>query len=114
MTPSKRALFWLHVDVRAADECWLWTGAINHNGYGIFAVEGKRVARAHRVAYELRVGPIPVGLHLDHVEERGCTSRACVNPNHLEPVTQAENNARAAARRKLRHLPARPILAAAA
>jgi hypothetical protein len=108
---AKVAAFWSHVE-KTDDGCWLWTGAINHNGYGIFAVDGKKVARAHRVAYELEVGPIPFGLHLDHVEERGCTSRACVNPAHLEPVTQRVNNERAAARRKLR-LAAIELVAAA-
>lgn len=94
-------------------DCWLWTGRLCHNGYGHVRV-GSTVARAHRVAYELWVGPIPEGLHLDHVEERGCTSRACCNPAHLEPTTQAENNRRAAERRRLRALQPEPELAAAA
>ena len=83
--------------------CWIWTGSLSHNGYG-HAHVGNTVVRVHRLVYTLLVGPIPEGLHLDHVEERGCTSRACCNPAHLEPVTQAENNRRAAARRRARLL----------
>ena len=75
--------------------CWLWTGTISRNGYG-------RTLRttAHRVAYELFVGPIPPGLDVDHL----CRVRACVNPAHLEPVTRAENLWRGA----LARLPACP------
>jgi hypothetical protein len=65
----------------------------------------RRAAYAHRVAYELLVGPIPEGLTLDHVRDRGCTSTACVKaiadergPAHLEPVTMEENVRRASAR----------------
>jgi hypothetical protein len=70
--------------------CWLWTGYVMPNGYGIFMSSGGRVL-AHRFAYQHLVGPIPEGLTLDHVKERGCTSRACCNPAHLEPVTMREN-----------------------
>jgi hypothetical protein len=66
--------------------CWIWTGYVISSGYGQF---GKRT-RAHRYVYELLVGPIPDGLILDHL----CRVRRCVNPDHLEPVTMAENTRR--------------------
>lgn len=76
----------------AGDGCWLWTGARFFNGYGQFRGGGGGSARvrAHRWSYEYHVGPIPEGLQLDHL----CRIRHCVNPAHLEPVTQAENNRR--------------------
>lgn len=87
--------FWPFVDKRGADECWLWTGA-NANGYGaIWGSERSRAKRAHRVAYELLVGPIPDGLTLDHL----CRNTRCVNPKHLEPCTAAENARRASVSR---------------
>jgi len=72
----------------------LWTGAIDKDGYGHTAetVNGViRQLKAHRAVYELLVGPIPTGMTLDHVKANGCTSRACVNPAHLEPTTVREN-----------------------
>jgi len=82
--------------VRKTEGCWYWTGAIGTGGYGrIGTGEGKRLEQAHRVAYELYVGPIPEGLHIDHL----CRTRSCVRPDHLEPVPQAENNRRANALR---------------
>jgi hypothetical protein len=69
-------------------DCWHWTAG-KHNGYGQFSLGGRkgRMYYAHRVAYEWLVGPIPEGLQLDHL----CRNRACVNPDHLEPVSQQEN-----------------------
>lgn len=67
--------------------CWLWTGAVSgQTGYGAFRADGL-LRGAHRVAYELAVGAIPSGLTLDHL----CRGRQCVNPTHLEPVTQRVN-----------------------
>jgi hypothetical protein len=81
--PNTAADFWTKVD--KADGCWLWTGH-TVSGYGRFKMRNK-VHAAHRFAYEHIVGPIPDGLQIDHV----CRVRNCVNPDHLEPVTQAEN-----------------------
>lgn len=71
-----------------SDDCWCWTGAIS-GGYGTIGSGGKhgKVLKAHRAAYELAVGPIAPGLTLDHL----CRNTRCVNPDHLEPVTHAEN-----------------------
>lgn len=86
--------FWDKVDKDGHDGCWLWTDATSWNGYGRFYT-GSRVMSAHRLSYELAVGPIPDGLQIDHL----CRVRACVNPAHLEPVTLAENIRRGAAAR---------------
>lgn len=69
------------------DECWLWTGAIDKAGYGRIGRGSYEVLYAHRVAWELAVGPIPEGMHIDHL----CRVRNCVNPDHLEVVTNREN-----------------------
>ena len=75
--------------------CWLWTAKRSDEGYGYVGLEG-RTRIAHRVTYELLIGPIPDGLVLDHT----CTTPPCVNPTHLEPVTQAENVRRSAPAQK--------------
>lgn len=77
-------------------EHWIWTGARGGNGnYGIFTwvVNGTRVTKvAHRWSYMYYVGLIPNGLVLDHL----CRNRACINPSHLEPVTNQTNTDRGA------------------
>ncbi len=74
-----------------ATPCWVWRGKLK-DGYGRFSYEGQ-TGRAHRIAYETFVGPIPSHdaegkvLVLDHK----CRNRACTNPEHLEVVTQRIN-----------------------
>lgn len=83
--------------------CFLWFGAYDPvGGYGYIAGGRGKQELAHRVSYELFVGPIPDGLQIDHK----CRMRCCVNPSHLEPVTCKVNIGRgntglAAARRQL-------------
>lgn len=86
--PNQLRRFWSKV-VKTED-CWEWTGAKTGAGYGHVLLNYKNVY-AHRLSYELLVGPIPEGLVIDHV----CRNRGCINPEHLEPVTPRENVMRA-------------------
>ncbi len=84
--PHRR--FWAKVGVSTEDSCWWWNGYVNRKGYGRFHVSVEAGAvQAHRFSYELRHGSIPAGMTLDHL----CRNRACVNPDHLEPVTNRAN-----------------------
>lgn len=74
--------------VEFSNTCWIWTGA-ETRGYGRVKINS-RMEQAHRVAWEVWVGPIPDGLCLDHL----CRNRLCLNPLHLEVVTIHENTRR--------------------
>ena len=87
---AKRTLderFWSKVT--KTDGCWLWTGARDSQGYGNTWVDGG-YRKAHWVAWFLTYGSWPEAV-LDHVQARGCLNKNCVNPAHLEDVTQREN-----------------------
>ena len=75
--------------VVVVESCWEWVGGTSSTGYGR-VYDGNRMAQAHRVMYEIRVGPIPDGMEIDHL----CRNRRCINPDHMEPVTHRENSAR--------------------
>lgn len=93
---SHEARFFAKVDVSGV--CWEWTAATNTRGYGVFGRGGRSAgnAYAHRWAWEFLVGPIPDGLTVDHL----CRNTVCVNPDHLELVTLAENVRRANPKRE--------------
>jgi hypothetical protein len=83
--------------------CWVFEGYVNPGGYGAMLDGDGRTRTAHRISYEVFVGPIPEGRQLDHLCHtldrhclggRSCPHRRCVNPAHLEPVTQRENKLR--------------------
>ena len=82
--------FWNRVIKPAQGEptlaCWKWQGYHNADGYSVYTYKGQTI-RVHRLAYELAVGPIADGLVIDHL----CRHRWCVNPHHLEAVTNREN-----------------------
>lgn len=81
--------FWRRVEVDDATGCWVWTGTMDQNGYARMNDQGKQWT-VHRWSYVRSCGNVPIGLQLDHL----CRNRACVNPDHLEPVTARVNNLR--------------------
>lgn len=94
----KRGDLWERIRARCAMDgsCLIWQGAQSRAGYGQIQIRAlaKQALYVHRVVYEYFNGPIPAGLEIDHVKARGCHSRACCNPAHLEAVPPSVNNAR--------------------
>lgn len=88
------------VEVDPDTGCWIYQGRRNKGGYGRIGWQGTQIV-VHRITYQLLVGPVPEGLQLDHL----CNRPPCCNPEHLEPVTAAENMRRAVARRPRRLAP---------
>ena len=86
LTDTQKKRFWDKVD--KTDSCWLWTGSMNTYGYGQVKLNCKNY-QAHRVSWFLIGSTIPEG----HVIRHKCRDRKCVNPEHLETGTQAENMA---------------------
>lgn len=107
MTTERKFTRWDSIEdrlwsrVEKTESCWLWTGDLNRKGYSTQIGFNKEYTTAHRIAYMLLVGPIPDGLVLDHL----CRVRNCVNPDHLEPVTQEENTRRGVDARWLEDCP---------
>lgn len=82
--------FWKKVDKGGSDECWEWTGKLNHSGYGILCTgprANRKRTRAHRISWEIHNGPIPERKLVLHK----CDNKKCVNPNHLYLGTHSNN-----------------------
>ena len=77
--------------------CWLWERGCTSAGYGVIRIDGQN-HYAHRLIYQLLVGPIPDGKEIDHK----CGLRGCINPAHLEAVTHHENVKRGGAKTRAR------------
>lgn len=80
--------------IEAESGCWLWTGGVSDTGYGSFKPRDGSASNAHRWSYQLLIGKVPEGLVIDHL----CRTRACVNPWHMDPVTDRVNMQRGTAR----------------
>lgn len=83
----ERLLAWREIDEHSG--CWVWDRSICGSGYGRIRSDGTQWL-AHRLSYELFRGPIPAELVIDHL----CRNRKCINPAHLEVVTNRENGLR--------------------
>ena len=100
--PTVAERFWSKVRGDDYRDCWIWTASCKTDQpYGQFTVIYGTTVAAHRWAYEFMFGPIPDGLHLDHL----CRNPPCVNPWHLEPVTPLVNTRRGVGHGKETHCP---------
>lgn len=97
-TEKQQLRFWSRVKRGAQRDCWPWQASTGRNGYGCLAVNGQRW-RAHRAAWYLCVGEIPVGLHVLH----SCDNPPCCNPLHLFLGTHQHNMADAIAKGRFDH-----------
>lgn len=81
--------------IKIVGTCWIWQGYINKYGYGRASFrghDGPDVWLVHRITYTVLKGAIPEGLGLDHlIEESICTSKACCNPDHVQPLSRGAN-----------------------
>jgi len=84
ITPKDMQRFW--PKVKKTNNCWLWTATKTQGGYGKFYFR-QEMGLAHRFSYEIFKGDIPKKLTIDHL----CKNTLCVNPEHLEAITQKEN-----------------------
>lgn len=85
-TPKQRFMAQFR-NAQADGDCLIWAGRMRPDGYG--AIDHPFSEMAHRVAWYEFIGPVPQGLAIHHE----CARRSCVNPNHLAPVTYAQNTA---------------------
>jgi HNH endonuclease len=72
-----------------ANGCWIWVAAVSDTGYGCASLQTypRSYEQAHRTSWRIHRGPIPEGMDIDHL----CRVRACINPEHLEPVAHTVN-----------------------
>ena len=97
--------YWSHVPDAGVDECWVWQGNVwNRRGRFTWV---DRCLSVHRMAYELSYGQIPIGMTINHL----CMVPLCVNPRHLEAVTNVENVRRWQVALKEGRVPDRPAQA---
>lgn len=85
-SPDDYRRFFSFVQKHDGCSCWFWIGPKRNHGYGMFSLGSKNYC-AHRIACRMFKDPIPDGLVVDHI----CWQKSCVNPDHLEYVTQQEN-----------------------
>ena len=83
---SQQIAFALQNHYKQSDGCWIWMGPRYRGQYGTFMAK-KQHFLAHRASYEHSIGTIPDGLVLDHL----CRNPLCINPSHLEPVSNRTN-----------------------